>query len=193
VKKISKSILNHRAVADNAQPELSYYMGQMVKTTATALSDTNTNLFNGSASSVADLYRLMDEGQVMESTSTSGDMDAQLALEQALYAVLIPYAWSLSNEDAHPVVIDTGYDCSDTYPSYFHDYIAEDTANTMAVCYNNALYYLLDARYCNIDCSGVHGVGSTTCAPTKFFVPFGIDSMDGTNWGGVTIDNLTIS
>jgi hypothetical protein len=189
----ANSTPNYRAVADNNEALLSDYMGKMVKTAATAISDTNEYLFNGSATSVADLYRVIDEGHLMESTSTSGDLDAQTALEQSLYALLIPYAWSLSNENVHPVVIDTGYDCSDTYPSYFHDYIAKDVANTMAVCYNDALYYLLDARSCNIDCSGVHGAESTACTPTKFFQPFGVDSLDGTNWGGITIDNLAIA
>ncbi|XXH02567.1 hypothetical protein Hte_008944 [Hypoxylon texense] len=181
------------AVEDNNKALLSYYMGRMVKTTATALSDTNKDLFNGSASSVADLYRVMDNGKLMESTFTSGDLDAQNALENSLYSVLIPYAWSLSNENLHPVVIDTGYDCSDTYPSYFHDYIAKDTAKATAVCYNDALYYLLDARNCNIDCNRVYPQGSTTCAPTKFYEPVGIDKLDGSTWGGITVENLTIA
>ncbi|OTA98047.1 carbohydrate esterase family 3 protein [Hypoxylon sp. CI-4A] len=181
------------AVADNNNELLSYYMGQMVSTTAQALSDTNTDLFNGSASTIADLYRIMDNGKLMESTVTDGEFDAQLSLENSLYSVLIPYAWSLSNENLHPVVIDTGYDCSDTWPDFFHDYIAEDTAKATAVCYNDALYYLLDARNCNIDCSKVYPQGSTTCAPTKFHQPVGTDKLDGTNWGGVTIDNLTIA
>lgn len=168
-------------------------MGEMVKTAATALSDSNTDLFNGSASSVANLYRVMDEGKLMEDTVTEGDLDAQASLEHALYSVLIPYAWSLSNENLHPVVIDTGYDCSDLWPSYFHDYIAEDTAKDMSVCYNNALYYLLDARACNTDCTAPTPPGSVDCQPTKFFKPVGVDSMDGSQWGGITIANLTIA
>ncbi|KAI1765641.1 carbohydrate esterase family 3 protein [Hypoxylon sp. FL1150] len=181
------------AVTDNNNALLSYYMGQMINSTAATLSQTNTDLFNGSASSVADLYRIMDNGKLMESTSTSGDIDAKEALENSLYSVLIPYAWSLSNENLHPVVIDTGYDCSDTYPSYFHDYVSEDTASATAVCYNDSLYYLLDARDCNIDCSKVYPQGSTTCAPTKFYTPVGIDELDGSTWGAVTVENLTIA
>lgn len=193
MKKVSNSTLHYRAVSSNNVAKLSYYMGQLVSTTATAISDTNTDLFNGSAYSVANLVRVMYQGQLMEATSSSGALDTQTALEQALYSVLIPYAWSLSNENAHPVVIDTGYDCSDTYPSYFKDYISKDTAKEVAVCYNNALYYLLDARYCNVDCSGVKPVGSTVCTPTKFYKPFGVDSLDGVSWGGVTVENLTIA
>jgi hypothetical protein len=50
-------------------------MGQMVKAAAQALSDTNTKLFNGSVSSIADLFRAIDDGKLMEDTSTSGDLD----------------------------------------------------------------------------------------------------------------------
>ncbi|KAH8645403.1 hypothetical protein BX600DRAFT_391288 [Xylariales sp. PMI_506] len=181
------------ATPDDNTAELSYYMGQMIKTAATAISGTNTDLFNGSASSVADLYRVIDEGKLSEITSTVGDLGTEAALEHSLYAVMIPYAWSLSNENTHPVVINTGEDCSDVWPSILQDYIAEDTANEVAVCYNDVLYYLADARDCNVDCSHVYGQGSTTCAVTKLFAPLGIDSLDGTNWGGVTIANLTIA
>jgi hypothetical protein len=184
---------NYRATSNDNTNELSYYMGQMVKAAAQALSDSNEWLFNGSDSSIADLYRIIDDGQLMEDTSTTSDLSMQTWLEQSIYSLLIPYAWSFSNENAHPFIIDTGYDYSDTYPSYFHDYIAESTVNKVAVCYNEALYYLVDARACQIDCSGVHGVGSTVCTPNKFSLPFGADSMDGTQWGGVTVENLTIS
>lgn len=168
-------------------------MGQLVKTAAQALSDTNEWLFNGSDSSIADLFRIIDDGQLMEDTATTSDLDMQQALEQSIYALLIPYAWSLSNENSHPFIIDTGYDCSDTYPSYFHDYVSESTAEAVSVCYNDNLYYLVDARACQKDCSGVSGQGSSVCTPTKFSEPFGIDSMDGSQWGGVTVENLTIS
>lgn len=184
---------NCRASASNNAAQLSYYMGQMVKTAATAISDTNTQLFNGSANSVADLYRTIDNGNLMESTDVSSDLDAQAAVENAVYSVLIPYAWSLSNLNSHPVVIDTGYDCSDLWPSYFHDYIAEDTAKDMSVCYKGSLYYLLDARNCNTDCSGPYPPGSTVCTPTKFFKPIGVEKLDGDAWGGITIQNLAIS
>lgn len=184
---------NCRELAAEAENKISEYMGQLVKSTAQALSDTNEWIFNGSETSVANLWRVIDEGQMMEDTSTTSDLEMQQYMEQAMYATLMPYAWSLSNEALHPFVMDTGYDCSDTYPKYFHDYISEDTANSMAVCIDDSLYYLVDAVACNTDCSGVHGVGSTVCSPTKFSAPVGIDTLDGSNWGGITITNLVTS
>lgn len=184
---------NSRATSSDNTNELSYYMGQIVKAAAQALSDTNKWLFNGSDSSVADLFRVIDDGKVMEDTTTTSDLDMQQWLEQSIYTVLIPYAWSLSNKNSHPFVMDTGYDCSDTYPDYFHDYISEDVAKATAVCYNDNLYYLVDARDCQRDCLGAHEPGTEYCTPIGFSQPFGIDSMDGTQWGGITIENLTIS
>lgn len=169
-------------------------MAQLVKSTAQAISDTNEWIFNGSETSVANLLRVTDEGKMMEDTSDTSDLDMQQYMEQAMYAVLMPHAWSLSNEALHPFVIDTGYDCSDTYPKYFHDYIAEDTANSMAVCIDDSLYYLVDAVACQKDCGGqVYNQGSTYCVPTKFSAPVGIDTLDGSNWGGITVTNLVTS
>lgn len=193
VKKIFRPDLYLRAVADNNKALLSYYMGELVSSTAEAIYNTNEHIFNGSASSVADLYRLMDNGKLMQSTFTSGDLDAQKAMENAVYSVLIPYAWSLSTENMNPVVIDTGYDCSDTFPSYFQNYMTKDTAQATAVCYNNALYYLLDARYCQVDCEEINPEKHGFCEYTPFFKPYGIDELDGNTWGGVSKDNLTIA
>jgi hypothetical protein len=83
-------------------------MGQLVKSTAQSISDTNEWIFNGSETSVANLFRMVDEGHLMETASTTSDLDIQQYMEQAMYAVLMPYAWSLSNEALHPFVIDTG-------------------------------------------------------------------------------------
>ncbi|KAF7558240.1 hypothetical protein G7Z17_g159 [Cylindrodendrum hubeiense] len=181
------------ADTQNNQNLLSYYMGELIKSWATGISDTNEQLFNGSVPSIENLYRLIDEGQVMEETSTSGTMDIVQYIEQSLYPILIPYAWSLSNMNSHPFVMDSGYDCSNTYPDLYHDYMTQEVADAVSVCYNDKLYYLLDARNCQVDCGAQVSMHGSVCSPTQFDVPLGTETMDGAAWGGVTVANLTIS
>jgi hypothetical protein len=64
----------------------------------------------------------------------------------------------------------------------------------MAVCIDDSLYYLVDAVACQKDCGNqVYLQGSSVCTPFKFSAPVGIDTVYGSNWGGITIKNLVTS
>lgn len=151
-------------------------------------------LFDGSDRSILTLGGLVDHGTqlpgkggfVAGSNSYTGP-DGQTWIAKALYAYMIPKAWSLGQE-VYPVVLDSGAACGAVAPiSQFVD--EADGVKTFG-CVDNRLYYLMQAGAGpTIDCSGGGDVG-TSCTDLQFGMLKGTDSMQGGAWGGVRVVDL---
>lgn len=78
-------------------------------------------------------------------------------------------------------IIDSGYPYDTKDP--LGDYLSDDTMHTTYGCYEDKLYYLASPKgefsICNLDCSD-----------TKFLAPPSIESLDGHNFSGITIQDL---
>jgi len=66
---------------------------------------------------------------------------------RALYSSLMPVAWSLSNEDIHPAVIDARVPCGSVNPKNVLQYTTKAIADSTWSCVNNKLYYLLSVSF----------------------------------------------
>lgn len=87
-------------------------MGNLISYWAQTIVALNTQLFSGSPSAIESLSLLISDGHVLGNVSLPGDDAIQHYIEQAVYAWLIPKAWSLSNEGYRPVILDSGEPCT---------------------------------------------------------------------------------
>ena len=99
------------------------------------------NLFNGSDSSNNQLFDLISDGKLFN-LPILDRTTVQTISRRVNYGYLMPIAWSLSNQNVFPFILDAGVDCSK--PTYF------DSLIYARVCYNG-WYYLLLNWYINSD------------------------------------------
>lgn len=86
-------------------------------------------------------------------------------------------------------VVDSQSTCDKSSP--LSSYISSSVAKSGYVCYNDNIYYLVDVvsldRYCQSNSQG----GQLCRDPTVKKLP-GIGELDGSSWGGVTVEDLVV-
>jgi hypothetical protein len=92
-------------------------------------------LFDGSDTSTSQLVSLIADGKLFSQPNILSS-DVSNNTRKVTYGYLVPIAWTLSNENLYPFVLDAGVACKQ--PSYFDKYIAA------RVCYNGKVYFLLN-------------------------------------------------
>lgn len=154
--------------------------------------------FDGSDSSNANLYSLINKGAFADKQG-DGAYEMMTSTERPIYARLIPMAWSYDNDDpprnpSGVFIVDSatackkGDACPSNVPGFpsggLSDYMTTDAARKTCHCYQDNMYYLVqlvgEAQLCE--------VGPTGCSETNVFTtPPGLDDLDGTKWGGLTL------
>lgn len=176
-------------------------MGQVVTGWGNATELALVSLFDGSDASVSLLTSMIADGQLIEgavgNVATEPDLTAggttqaalQASIAKAIFAFSIPKLWGLAGTRAF--VMDTGYDCGTVDPET--DYLTTDTMEATAGCYDGTgkLYYLVYPKDSAQDCSGSDGA-AVSCPDNSFSVPPGLDTLDGSRFGGVTVSDLII-
>ena len=84
------------------------------------------------------------------------------------------------------IISDTGKPCTDPNPSEGQH--VQSPADTYS-CVNNQAYYLVTASGSETDSGGGFSNGPITF--NNFEAPPGLDTLDGTRWGGLTREDLT--
>jgi hypothetical protein len=109
---------------------------------------------------------------------------------KSIFGFAIPSLWSVSK--AYPFIIDSGYGCDANNP--LSNYLDDDTMSATGACVDDKLYYLAspegDARVCKCEVLGDKGACQTICKDQKFSAPKGLDSLDGSEFGGITTEDL---
>ncbi|AEO70565.1 glycoside hydrolase family 18 protein [Thermothielavioides terrestris NRRL 8126] len=181
------------------QDAFSAYMGQVVTGWGYVNEQSLRWLFNGSDTSIDRLTTLVSDGKfiaggdhLMPNIATVGTSDTSLSaiqanISKAFFAFAIPQIWSLSG--THAFVLDSGYPCDTQDP--VGDYVDTDVMHKTFGCYNDKLYYLVypdgDAETCDPPaCPGCQ----ESCVDNKFSMPPGLDSLDGSAFGGVKVSDL---
>jgi hypothetical protein len=173
-------------------------MGQAIWAWGNVTEAATANVFNGS-DSIDVLTTLISNGQLIEGSEAGNaatapgppsDASLQASIVLAFYAYSIPVAWSLSGTKAF--VIDAGYPCTANDP-LSPTWLDTSVADVTNACYNGALYYLVypggDSETCETgSCDGCVPI----CLPNSFSVPLGLDKLDGSAYGGITLQNLTV-
>lgn len=152
------------------------------------LNDSVGAIFNGSSDSIDLLYNTIKDGKFFSFNGVASDYDLQKYVETALYAYLIPQAWGLADEG--PFILDTGSDCVDGKASpseqYAYRWFSTDDVTDPWYCYDNKAYYLVAAEAKNYKNSD----GSSGGISHGFFNLPGADKLDGSAYGGITVENI---
>ncbi|KAF7556019.1 hypothetical protein G7Z17_g1692 [Cylindrodendrum hubeiense] len=186
---------------EGKQDEFSNYMGQTIGAWGNITSVALKKLFNGDDKSIEVLHDLISGGKLIEGKNDGGGsvsispetpkpigdaMEANIA--KSFFGYSIPAIWAVSK--TYGFIIDSGYSCSET--NQLGDYLDEDTMKATGSCYDGKLYYLVepkgDSSKCHCVYTGNHC--DRTCVNSKFSAPPGLDSLDGTSFGGITTDDL---
>ncbi|KAJ4259837.1 hypothetical protein NW757_001787 [Fusarium falciforme] len=176
------------------QASFNSYMGQIIKYWSGANVNALRWIFDGTDEAIDTLWNLISDGKLVggplydgESTLKQED-DLQANIEKSFYGLNIPTLWRLS--ETYAFVLDSGYNCNEEYP--VKDYPDEDTMDATSVCYEGRRYYLVYPKGDSeeFSCSYIHTHCERTCKNNKFSAPPGLDSLDGTLFGGITKEDL---
>ncbi|PLB43381.1 hypothetical protein P170DRAFT_431326 [Aspergillus steynii IBT 23096] len=133
--------------------------------------------------SIDTLHALMTDGKLLENAfDVPGDKEIAKLTEKAIFGLLIPMTWSLSPKTHNAVVIDSQSSSA---------YISSSMAKKAYVCHNDNHYYLADVVSLDRSCQSNSQGGQFCRDPDVRTLP-GIDALDGTSWGGVTLTDLVV-
>jgi hypothetical protein len=152
------------------------------------------HIFDGSPEAITLLTTVISDGKMIQGggdppvgsadTTTLAQLTADIS--KALFAFAIPAIWPLAS--TFPFVLDSGYNCGDGAAL---DTVADDVKTLTGGCYNGKQYYLVwptgKTPNCVTECEPHCG---QICSPGKFSAPPGLDTLDGTRFGGVTVTDL---
>jgi hypothetical protein len=159
------------------------------------------DLFNGTVPAIQTLSTLIANGQLIEgyangkaisSTNPPSNAELQTSIALAFYAFCIPDAWIFSGNRAF--VLDAGCPCGQFSSASVSTWMGDSLANATSACYNGAQYYLVYPAGTAQECDGI-SKRCVDCAPpacriNRFSEPPGLDTLDGSAYGGVTLQTL---
>lgn len=137
---------------------------------------------------------MITDGRVLGDSKESriSDLEIQNFVERAIFAALIPRAWSMSNKGYRPFILDSGKPCQDGKPvegNPVKSYITDKVAKGTSVCYEGHSYFFVSAtgKYDRCNPSGV-----TSCSNAQFKGLPGMQSLDEGTFGNVNKTDLVI-
>jgi GH18 family chitinase len=182
--------------SEESQDTLSNYLGQSITAWGNITAVALERLFDGKDDSIRTLHAILDDGKLLSgggaeiqpSPPETSEPELENNIAKAFFAYAIPSAWTFSKHYAF--VIDSGYDCSAQDP--LDDYLDADVMHATYGCVDNRLYYLAapkgDSKTCH--CVYTKNHCDKVCVNTHFEAPPGLESLDGKNFGGVSVQDL---
>ncbi|ERS96164.1 hypothetical protein HMPREF1624_07700 [Sporothrix schenckii ATCC 58251] len=180
-----------------SQTSFSAYLGQVVSIWANSTENQVAALYSGSDDTLALLTTLIAKGQMIEGDNGSGTRDGSMpdvgtsnettgairsSISHGFYGYAIPAVWSAAGKGVF--VLDTGADCSNL--NVVSQYVDDSIQKQAMGCIDNHLYFLVYPDGPSSDSCPADG----SCYDNSFSLPDGVDQMDGTKWGGVTVNDL---
>ncbi|KAG5655689.1 hypothetical protein KAF25_009188, partial [Fusarium avenaceum] len=167
------------------------YMGSVVKGWRKLNEKTLYWIFNGTDESIDVLWSVISDGKLLEyeggGESTDGqDQDLATTIEKSFYGYTIPMLWNITQK--HAFVLDSGSNCYEEYP--MKEYLSSATMDATNACYDGRRYYLVHVKGDAESCECKPPNTKCECVNNKFSVPPGLDSLDGNEFGGITVSDL---
>lgn len=159
---------------------------------AESVSAANKKMFDGSPESIEQLTQVITDGHVLGGEgyplSNTEDLEIQKFVQQAIFASLIPRAWSMSNKGFRPFILNSGQSCESG--NELEKYMTDKTAEDSSVCYEGKLYYFVSATGDYLTCIPTRN--GKDCSLTKFEPLAGLDALDQGTFGGIKKEDLVI-
>ncbi|KAJ5951928.1 uncharacterized protein N7479_010341 [Penicillium vulpinum] len=168
-----------------AQNTIDSFLGQTMTAWKNIESDYLTSIFSANNTDTHTLYTMINNGAMGAVMDTIDLTHTSTDVEKILYGQMIPYAWSVSQDETRPFIWQSPDDCDENTQSVPQDsrlFVPDGQAVKINVCYKGKMHYLLNAKEIK---------GSGFRAST---LPGGDhDTLDGTKWGGITIEDIVAS
>ncbi|WPG99684.1 Esterase, SGNH hydrolase-type [Acrodontium crateriforme] len=168
------------------QNSLEVNIANIIGTWQQALTDYNTQLFNGSPDSIVAILHYIVDGTFFTG-NTVPTLTQKSWLDRALYPLLINYLWSLG--EAPVFLMDVNKPCDAKNPPSAP--ISGNKTETYH-CVNGNSYYLASAKGSAYSPSGCNPSNPRQqCSSADFSEPPGLSTLQpGNKWGGVTPEDL---
>ncbi|KAL8834434.1 MAG: hypothetical protein Q9170_003756 [Blastenia crenularia] len=176
--------------------DLTRELGVLVDGWANVTSNYVKNLFSGTDDGITQLSTYINKGAWYNTGIETSLFSLQGIMENVLYGQLIPKAWG-DHAAVNPVIVFqsesnivnplTTILKSDDYRT-----LKNEDATKARTVYGGTTLWLLDAHDCGAREPVARG-GSGACdTPFVQLLP-GVDQLDGKQWGGVLVDDISIS
>ncbi|KAL8750132.1 MAG: hypothetical protein Q9199_007262, partial [Rusavskia elegans] len=176
--------------------DLTRVLGVLVDGWAEVTSTYVKQLFSGSDDAITHLGTYIKGGNWYSTEIETGLFSLQGIMENVLYGQLIPRAWG-ERAAVNPVVVfQSVSNVENPLTTLFRESAVRTLSNENALkvrtVYGDTTLWLLDAHDCSAKEPVARG-GSGLCnSPFVQLLP-GSDQLDGKQWGGVLVDDITIS
>ncbi|KAL8644223.1 MAG: hypothetical protein Q9226_007870, partial [Calogaya cf. arnoldii] len=182
--------------AVNTQNDLTRVLGTLVDGWAEVTATYLKQLFSGSDEGLDQLGTYVKGGNWYSTEIETGLFSLQGIMENVLYGQLIPKAWG-EHGTVNPVVI---FQSGSNIENPLTTILATDATRTLSnanamkvrTVHGDTTLWLLDAHDCGSRQPLARGMGGGCNTPFVQLLP-GSDELDGKQWGGVLVDDITIS
>ncbi|KAL8915642.1 MAG: hypothetical protein Q9172_006811 [Xanthocarpia lactea] len=176
--------------------DLTRVLGVFVDGWAEVTSTYVKQLFSGSDEAITELGTYITGGDWYSNDIETGLFSLQGIMENVLYGQLIPRAWG-EREAVHPVIVfQSESDVENPLTAILQDNddrtLSNENAKKVRTVYGGTTLWLLDAHDCGSTEPAARGAGGGCNTPFVQLLP-GSDQLDGKQWGGVLVDDITIS
>ncbi|KAL8712542.1 MAG: hypothetical protein Q9225_006925 [Loekoesia sp. 1 TL-2023] len=154
------------------------------------------NLFSGSDDAITQLGTYINKGAWYNTDIETSLFSLQGIMENVLYGQLIPKAWG-DHAAINPVVVFQGEsNVENPLTTILQDdadrTLSNEDASKARTNYGGTTLWLLDAHDCGAKEPVARGGSGSCTTPFVQLLP-GTDQLDGKQWGGVLVDDITIS
>ncbi|KAI7928583.1 dUTPase [Pyricularia oryzae] len=194
---LTKDNLKPAKDAASVQNNLTSAMGTLFDYWKKTQSDYLSEIFSGSNQTTIDMLESLIRDGMMNMVPSDVNLSEVTDIIQSItFGQMIQIAWADAPAGFTPFVLKTGEACSDTMPKTLDPYMDQETHEKTGVCWLGNQFYVLRV--------GSHNVHVKTNTPGLPLLPHSDrpfqrlsggthDVLNGTHWGGITLDDIVIS
>ncbi|KAK6222731.1 hypothetical protein LQW54_000912 [Pestalotiopsis sp. IQ-011] len=177
-------------------------MGQVINGWGNVTDFANAKIFDGTQEPINVHWSVMSNGEAIngkfdgkvpeDESEEQSESQLWADIGKSFFGHTIPALWQISG--TYAFVIDSGYGCDKDKP--LDDYLEDDTMDATGACVDGTLYYLVYPKGEATECECHYYDDShceRQCRDNKFSAPPGLDSLDRSNFGGITKEDLITS
>ncbi|KAK2014520.1 hypothetical protein LZ32DRAFT_555789 [Colletotrichum eremochloae] len=191
---LSKDNLKAAKDAASVQNDLTSALGALFDYWKKTQSDYLSEIFSGSNQTTIGMLDSLIRDGMMNMVPVDVDLSEMVTVVQTIiFAQMIPVAWANAPAGFAPFVLKTGDACSSTMPKTLHPYMTQETHEKTGVCWLGNQFYVLTVGSQNVDVQEDTPGLPDSDPPFQALAGGTHDVLDGTHWGGITLEDIVIS
>ncbi|KAK1987268.1 dUTPase [Colletotrichum cereale] len=191
---LSKDNLKAAKDAASIQNDLTSSLGALFDYWKKTQSDYLSAIFSGSNQTTIDMLDSLVRDGMMNMVPVDVNLsDMVKVVQTVIFGQMIPLAWADAPAGFTPFVLKTGDACSATMPKTLDPYMTQETHEKTGVCWLGNQFYVLTVGSVNVDVQGDTPGLPDSDPPFQPLSGGTHDVLDGTHWGGITLEDIVIS